>query len=79
MLDCFLVTRNRMAYPAFRAPRGLCVTTGVEGACKSVVGNRLKRGGMYWTVGGRQRDPALRCAIKSNRFDDYWERQAANP
>ena len=78
-LDYFLVNRNRMAYPVFRA-RGLCVTTGVvEGACKSVVGNRLKRGGMHWTVAGANAIIALRCAIKSNRFDDYWERQAANP
>ena len=34
--------------------------------------NRLKRGGM-----GANAIIALRCAITSNRFDDYWERQAA--
>ena len=69
--------RERMAYPKFRA-LGLCVTTGVvEGACKSVIGNRLKRGGMHWSVDGANAIIALRCAITSNRFDDYWERQAA--
>jgi len=63
--------------PAFRK-QGLCVTTGVvEGACKSVLGSRLKRGGMHWTVNGANAIIALRCAIDSNRFDGYWKRQAA--
>ena len=76
-LDYFVTNRDRMDYPAFR-DQGLCVTTGVvEGACKSVIGNRLKRGGMHWTVKGANAIIALRCAIKSNRFDDYCERQAA--
>ena len=76
-LDYFTANRECMAYPKFRA-LGLCVTTGVvEGACKSVIGNRLKRGGMHWTVDGANAIIALRCAITSNRFDDYWERQAA--
>ena len=75
-LDYFTANRQRMVYPKFRA-LGLCVTTGVvEGACKSVIGNRLKRGGMHWSVDGANAIIALRCAIESNRFDDYWERQA---
>ena len=77
-VDYFARNRRRMRYPAFRAA-GLCVATGVvEGACKSVVGGRLKRGGMHWTVAGANAILALRCAIRSNRFDDYWERRAAN-
>ena len=76
-LDYFTANRERMAYPTFRAKR-LCVSTGVvEGACKSVIGNRLKRGGMHWTVDGANAIIALRCATVSNRFDDYWERQAS--
>ena len=75
-LDHFTANRERMDYPAFRA-KGLCVTTGVvEGACKSVVGSRLKRGGMHWTVNGANAIIALRCAIDSKRFDGYWKRQA---
>ena len=69
-LDYFTTNRERLAYPTFRAKR-LCVSTGVvEGACKSVIGNRLKRGGMHWTVNGANAIIALRCAIVSNRFDD---------
>ena len=68
--------RHRMRYPKFRAI-GLCVATGVvEGACKNVVGSRLKRGGMHWTVDGANAILALRCAILGNRFDDFWERRA---
>ena len=68
--------RDRMRYPEFRA-MGLCVATGVvEGGCKNIVASRLKRGGMHWTVAGANAIMALRCAILSNRFDDFWERRA---
>ena len=76
-LEYFTANRQRMDYPAFRK-QGLCVTTGVvEGACKSVLGSRLKRGGMHWTVNGANAIIAFRCAIDSNRFDGYWKRRAA--
>ncbi len=69
--------RDRMRYPEFRA-MGLCVATGVvEGGCKNIVGGRLKRGGMHWTVDGANAILALRCSILSNRFDDFWERRAS--
>ncbi len=64
-----------MRYPKFRA-LGLCVTTGVvEAGCKNIVGSRLKRGGMHWTVAGANAIMALRCSILSNPFDDLWERR----
>ena len=73
----FSANRRRMDYPKFRA-KGLCVATGVvEGGCKSIVANRLKQGGMRWTVEGANAIIALRCAVESNRFDDFWERRAA--
>ena len=68
--------RARMDYPRFR-DRKLCVSTGVvEGACKSVIGGRLKHGGMHWTVKGANAVIALRSSVHSNRFDDFWERRA---
>ncbi len=39
--------------------------------------NRLKQGGMHWTVNGANAILALRCAVESNRFDDFWERWPA--
>ena len=76
-LDYFTHNQARMDYPKFHA-LGLCVATGVvEAQCKAVVGTRLKRGGMHWTLHGANAIIALRCAILSNRFDDFWERCAA--
>ncbi len=61
----------------FRA-MGLCVATGVlEAGCRNIVATRLKRSGMYWSVNGANAIIALRCAILSNRFDDFWEQRAA--
>ena len=63
--------------PQFRA-RGLCVSSGVvEAGCKQI-GARLKRAGMRWTVAGANAIIALRCCILSGRFEDFWERRAAN-
>ena len=74
--EYFATNRARMNYPKFRA-MGLCVASGVvEGGCKNIVGARLKQGGMRWTVDGANAIIALRCAVESNRFDDFWERRA---
>ena len=76
-LDYFTNNRIKMRYPAFRE-QDLCVSTGVlEGGCKPVIAVRLKNGGMHWSVDGANAVIALRCAIRSNRFDDFCERRAA--
>ena len=69
--------RARMRYPEFRA-QGLCVSSGVvEAGCKVVIGTRLKRTGMHWTVAGADAIIALRCCKLSGRFEDFWERRSA--
>lgn len=66
--------RDRMRYPEFHE-QGLCTATGVvEAGCKVVVGTRLKRAGMHWTVKGANAIIALRCSKLSGRFEDFWER-----
>jgi len=76
-LDYLHRNRRRLRYPYFRA-QGLCVSTGVvEAGCKTVVGARLKRAGMRWTLPGADAILALRCSILSGRFEDFWERRAA--
>jgi Uncharacterised protein family (UPF0236) len=68
--------RDRMRYAEFRAA-GLCTSTGVvEAGCKTVIGTRLKRTGMHWTVAGADAIIALRCCKLSGRFEDFWERRA---
>jgi len=68
--------RVRMRYPKFHA-QGLCTSTGVlEAGCKVVIGTRLKRAGMHWSVKGANAIIALRCSKLSGRFEDFWERRS---
>jgi len=68
--------RRRMRYPKFHQ-QGLCTSTGVvEAGCKVVIGTRLKRAGMHWTVQGANAIIALRCSKLSGRFEDFWERRS---
>ena len=65
--------KDRMRYAEFRA-QGLFVGSGVvEAGCKTVIGQRLKQSGMEWSVRGANAIITLRCIMKSNRFEDYWE------
>ncbi len=53
--------RSRMRYAKFRQ-QGLCSSAGVvEAGCKVVIGARLKRSGVHWTVNGANAMTALRC------------------
>src|SRR5271169_515744 len=68
--------RHRMRYPKFHK-QGFCTSTGVvEAGCKVVIGTRLKRAGMHWTVKGANTIIALRCSKLSGRFEDFWERRS---
>ncbi len=68
--------RRRMRYPKFHQ-QGFCTSTGVvEAGCKRVIGTRLKRAGMHWTVKGANDIIALRCSKLSGRFEDFWERRS---
>ena len=61
-LDYVVRNRRRMRCPRFRA-QGLCVSSGVvEAGCKQVVGARLQRAGMRWTVAGANAVIALAAA-----------------
>jgi hypothetical protein len=75
--EYFATNASRMRYPEFRA-KGLFVGSGVvEAGCKSVIGSRLKRSGMFWTVRGANAIIALRCCRFNGRFEEYWEQHRA--
>ena len=58
----FLENANRMRYKKFKE-MGLFVGSGVvEAGCKTVVGERLKQSGMFWSVHGANAIISLRCA-----------------
>jgi hypothetical protein len=68
--------RERMRYPKFEAERFCTSSAVVEAGCKVVIGTRLKRAGMHWTVAGANAIIALRCSRLSGRFQDFWERRS---
>jgi len=66
-----------MRYSSFKE-KGLFVGSGViEAGCKTVIGKRLKQSGMRWSVEGTNSIIGLRCAVYSNKFDDYWKSRAS--
>ena len=75
--EYFEKNAERMRYPKFRGQH-LFVGSGViEAGCKTVIGLRLKRSGMFWTVRGANAILALRCCQMNGEFEDYWESRAA--
>lgn len=75
--EYFQTNAGRMRYPKFRKQH-LFVGSGViEAGCKTVIGSRLKRSGMFWTVRGANAILALRCCQINGRFEDYWEARRA--
>jgi len=75
--DYFERNTDRMRYPTFRRQH-LFVGSGViEAGCKTVIGSRLKRSGMFWTVLGANAILALRCCHLNGRFEDYWASRRA--
>ena len=72
----FEKNKDRMRYDRFRR-QGLFVGSGVvEAGCRTVIGQRLKQSGMFWTVKGANSIIALRCCLLSNRWEDFWEYRA---
>lgn len=76
-VDYYEKNADRMRYPEFKC-QNLFIGSGViEAGCKTVIGSRLKGSGMFWTIRGANAILALRCAILSRDFDDYWESRRA--
>jgi len=64
--------RSRMLYQTFRTA-GYFIGSGVvEAGCKVVVGQRLKQSGMLWSRKGAEHLLAIRCALLSGWFEDFW-------
>ena len=71
--DYFERNKERMRYPSFRG-QGIFVGSGVvEAGCRTVIGERLKRSGMFWSVRGANAIIALTCCRLSQKFENYWE------
>ena len=69
---------HRMDYPRYRAHGWLIGSGHVEAACKAVVGQRLKGGGMRWSEAGADAVCHLRALFKSEQgqWDAFWATDA---
>ena len=72
-IDYFAANAARMRYPAFRRQHLFVGSGVVEAGCKTLIGSRLKRSGMFWRVRSANAIIALRCHRLSGKFEDYWE------
>ena len=64
--------RKRMNYYELRQ-KNLPIGSGVvEAACKNLIGARMKKSGMRWTIDGGQTVLTLRSLILSNRWEGFW-------
>jgi len=64
--------RKRMNYFELRQ-KNLPIGSGiVEAACKNLIGARLKKSGMRWTIDGGQTVLTLRSLVLSNRWEHFW-------
>jgi hypothetical protein len=69
------VNQEQMRYDVFRA-KGYVIGSGmVEGACKHVVGDRLKRSGMIWSRCGSSATLALRICWLNHEWDPLWQQK----
>jgi hypothetical protein len=75
--DYFATNAERMRYPAFRRQHLFVGSGVVEAGCKTIIGSRLKRSGMFWKMRGANAIIALRCHRLSGQFEDYWESRHA--
>ncbi len=73
----FAKNADRMRYADFRA-QGLFVGSGVvEAGCRSVVGLRCKKPGMFWSRNGAHAILQTRCSLLSRRYDADWDDRAS--
>lgn len=67
---------HRMRYADFRA-QSLFVGSGVvEAGCRTVVGLRCKKPGMFWSRAGAHAILQTRCSLLSRRYDADWDDRA---
>jgi len=66
---------QEMRYDVFRA-KGYDIGSGaVEGACKHVVGKRLKQSGMIWNRTGSSAILALRIVWLNSKWEQLWQKK----
>jgi hypothetical protein len=73
--------KHRMDYPKYRA-KGWQIGSGpMESACKTVIGMRMKQGGMRWGTDGADKIGHTRALFRGEKgqWDAFWQRKYKNP
>ena len=63
---------ERMQYGTFRKSGWFIGSGVVEAGCRSVIGQRCKQSGMFWTEKGARAVMALRCIDAGDRIQAFW-------
>ena len=63
---------SHMKYASYRQRHFFIGSGVIEAACKTLIGQRFKRSGMFWSMPGATRLLPFRCAMESKRFDQLW-------
>jgi hypothetical protein len=78
-LAYFENNRDKMHYWDYQQ-RGLFIGSGVvEAGCKSVVGQRLKQSGMFWSLSGAENILSIRCVLENGQFNECWTHRFPAP
>jgi len=76
-INYFLDNAEQMRYADFRK-QGFFIGSGVvEAGCRTLIGQRLKKSGMFWSLDGANAIIASRCCQLSGRFETFWEEMVA--
>jgi hypothetical protein len=76
-LGYFVHNIERMQYGTF-CKKGWFIGSGVvEAGCRSVIGQRCKQSGMFWTEKGASVVMALRCLNAGNRLNAFWSARSS--
>jgi len=73
----FQTNAEAMRYQAFRDKHFFIGSGVIEAGCKTVIGARLKKSGMFWSQKGANAIIALRRCVCSRRFEQFWEDRAS--
>jgi hypothetical protein len=72
-LVAYLASHSHRLNYRHRLACGEAIGSGlIEGACKQVIGRRMKQTGARWTVPNANRMAGLCCLTYSAQWDDYW-------
>ena len=70
---CFARNVKRMQYGTFRAKGRFTGSGVVEAGCKTIIGGRCKKPGMFWSEPGAENILAPRRIHSGSRLDEFWK------